>query len=103
MLRSPDELEKYEFQQAYVMINCEDGSQEYVIDELRSIKCIKWIAGVIGRYDILTMIVASSVEELRETIEFKIRRIEKVLITTTIVCEQSNPFSDCFEEKRNYV
>jgi DNA-binding Lrp family transcriptional regulator len=103
MLRSLDELKECEVQQAYVMINCEDGEQECVIEELKSIECIKWIASVVGRYDIVTKIVASSIETLRETIEFKIRRIQKVRTTTTIICEKPTYLSEYIEGKMCYV
>ncbi|MGI0027862.1 MAG: Lrp/AsnC ligand binding domain-containing protein [Nitrosopumilaceae archaeon] len=85
---SLDELE-CEFQQAYVMINCEDGAQEYVMEELKSIKCIKEMTTTVGPYDIVTKITVPSISVLRETIEFKIRRIQKVRTTTTIICEKS--------------
>ena len=87
MLRNPEELE-YESQQAYVMINCEDGAENYIMDELKLIKCIKEMTTTIGTYDIVTKIVVPSISVLRETIEFKIRRIQKVRTTTTIICEQ---------------
>lgn len=86
MLRNPEELE-YECQQAYVMINCEDGAEQYVMEELKSIKCIKEMTTTVGSYDIVTKIVVPSISVLRETIELKIRRIQKVRTTTTIVCE----------------
>jgi DNA-binding Lrp family transcriptional regulator len=102
MLRSPEELE-YESQQAYVMINCEDGAQEYVLEELKSIECIKEMTTTVGSYDIVTKITVPSVEALRETIEFKIRRIQKVRTTTTIVCEQSKSFLKSIKGKICHV
>jgi DNA-binding Lrp family transcriptional regulator len=102
MLRNPEELE-YEPQQAYVMINCEDGAQEYVIEELKSIKSIKEMTTTVGPYDILTKIAAPSIDALRETIEFKIRRIQKVRTTTTIICEQSKSFLNSIEGKIYHV
>lgn len=102
MLRSLDEL-KCECQQAYVMINCEDGAQEYVIEELKSIECIKEMSTTIGSYDIVTKIAVPSIDALRETIELKIRRIQKVRATTTIICEQSKSFLDSIKGKICYV
>ena len=101
MLRNPEELE-HEPQQAYVMINCEDGAQEYVIEELKSIECIKELATTVGPYDIVTKIAVPSIEALRETIAFKIRRIQKVRTTTTIICEQST-FLNSIEGKICHV
>ena len=102
MLRSPDEL-KCECQQAYVMINCEDGAQEYVMEELKSIECIKEMSTTIGSYDIVTKIAVPSIDALRETIELKIRRIQKVRTTTTIICEQSKSFLDSIKGKICHV
>ena len=102
MLRNPEELE-FESQQAYVMINCEDGAQEYVMEELKSIKCVKEMSTTIGSYDIVTKIAVPSVEDLKETIEFKIRRIKKVRTTTTIICEQSKSFLNLIKGKTYHV
>jgi DNA-binding Lrp family transcriptional regulator len=102
MLRNPEELE-YESQQAYVMINCEDGAQECVIEELKSIKCVKEMTTTVGPYDIVTKIAVPSVDALRETIEFKIRRIQKVRTTTTIICEKSKSFLNSIEGKMCHV
>ena len=101
MLRIPDGLE-YESQQVYVMINCEDGAQEYVMEELKSIKCLKEMTTTVGPYDIVTKIAVPSTEALRETIEFKIRRIQKVRTTTTIICELSTSL-EVIEGKMCYV
>jgi DNA-binding Lrp family transcriptional regulator len=102
MLRNPEELE-YESQQAYVMINCEDGTQESVMEELKSIKCIKEMTTTVGPYDIVTKIAVPSIETLREIIAFKIRRIQKVRTTTTIICEQSKSFLNSIEGKTCHV
>jgi len=102
MLRNPEELE-YESQQAYVMINCEDGAQKYVMEKLKSIKCIKEMATTVGSYDIVTKIAVPSIEALRETIAFKIRRIQKVRTTTTIICEQPKSFLNLIEGKMYHV
>lgn len=102
MLRSPEELE-CEYQQAYVMINCEDGAQEYVMEELKSIKYVREMYTTIGPYDIVTKIAVPSIEALRETIEFKIRRISQVRTTTTIICEQTKSFLNLMKGKTRYV
>jgi DNA-binding Lrp family transcriptional regulator len=102
MLRNPEELE-YQYQQAYVMINCEDGAQEYVMEELKSIKSIKEMTTTVGSYDIVTKIAVPSIGALRETIEFKIRRIHKVRTTTTIICEQSKSFLNSIKGKMCHV
>ena len=67
---------------AYVLINCELGSEEAVIAELKAIESIKEVHGA---YDILVKIESSLVEALRETITWKIRKISKIRSTLTLM------------------
>jgi len=60
---------------AYVLINCELGSEEAVITELKSIEGVVEVHGTFGAYDILAKVESGQVEALRETITWKIRKI----------------------------
>ena len=66
---------------AYVLINCELGSEEAVIAELKSIEDVKEVHGTFGAYDILAKVESGLVETLRETITWKIRKIPKIRST----------------------
>ncbi len=70
---------------AYVLINCELGSEEAIISELKSIEDVKEVHGTFGAYDILAKVEASLVEKLRETITWKIRKIQKIRSTLTLM------------------
>ncbi|HIA09601.1 MAG: Lrp/AsnC ligand binding domain-containing protein [Candidatus Nitrosopelagicus sp.] len=70
---------------AYVLINCELGSEEAIIQQLNSIDGVKEAHGTFGAYDILAKIESSTVEALRETITWKIRKIEKIRSTLTLM------------------
>ncbi len=70
---------------AYVLINCELGSEETVIDELKSIKGVVEVHGTFGAYDILAKVELSLVDVLRETITWKIRKIPKIRSTLTLI------------------
>ncbi len=70
---------------AYVLINCDLGSEEVVISELKSIEDVKEVHGTFGAYDILAKVEASPVEKLRETITWKIRKIQKIRSTLTLM------------------
>ena len=59
---------------AYVLINCELGSEEAILQQLKSIDGVKESHGTFGAYDILTKVESSTVEALRETITWKIRK-----------------------------
>ena len=70
---------------AYVLINCELGSEESIIQELKNLDGVMEVHGTFGAYDILAKIESSTVEMLRETITWKIRKIEKIRSTLTLM------------------
>ena len=71
--------------EAYVLINCEIGSEEQVITALKNIDSVKEVHGTFGAYDILAKIESPQVEDLRETITWKIRKIDKIRSTLTLM------------------
>lgn len=70
---------------AYVLINCELGSEEAIIQQLKGLDGVKEVHGTFGAYDILAKIESDTVEKLRETITWKIRKIEKIQSTLTLM------------------
>jgi len=70
---------------AYVLINCELGSEESIIQQLKNIETVKEVHGTFGAYDILAKIESAQVEDLRETITWKIRKIDKIRSTLTLM------------------
>ena len=70
---------------AYVLINCELGSEEAVISQLKSLDAVKEVHGTFGAYDILAKVESDEVSTLRETITWKIRKIDKIRSTLTLM------------------
>ena len=70
---------------AYVLINCELGSEEDVIDALKNVEDVKEIQGTFGAYDIIAKVDNSKLDTLRETITWKIRKIDKIRSTLTLM------------------
>ena len=70
---------------AYVLINCDLGSEESVISELKTIDGVTEVHGIFGAYDILAKVESKQVEALRETITWKIRKIPKIRSTLTLM------------------
>jgi len=70
---------------AYVLINCELGSEESVITQLKTIEGVGEVHGTFGAYDILVKIESERVETLREVITWKIRKIEHIRSTLTLM------------------
>ncbi len=71
--------------QAFVLINCELGSEESVITQLKSLDGVTEVHGTFGAYDILAKIESDRVESLRELITWKIRKIENIRSTLTLM------------------
>jgi len=71
--------------EAYILINCEIGSEEEVITALKNVHGIKEVHGTFGAYDVLAKIESAQVEDLRETITWKIRKIAKIRSTLTLM------------------
>ena len=69
---------------AFVLINCELGSEDHVISELKTFSDVKNVQGTFGAYDIIVEISSESIEKIRETITWKIRKIEKIRSTLTL-------------------
>jgi len=70
---------------AYVLINCKMGSEEQIIDELKNIQSVKEIHGTFGAYDIVAKVESKSVQELRETITWQIRKLFNITSTITVM------------------
>ena len=70
---------------AYILINCELGSEESIIQQLKSLDSIPEVTGTFGAYDILVKIESPTVEALREIITWKIRKIDQIRSTLTLM------------------
>ena len=82
---------------AYVLINSDLGSDQSIIEELKQILDSEsgieyYVQGVYGVYDIILKISSDSVGELRSMITHKVRKINKVQSTLTmmVIEEQEN-------------
>ena len=70
---------------SYVLINCDIGSEESVKSQLKEVDLVKEVYGVFGAYDIVVLVEADTVESLRDTITWKIRKLEKIRSTLTMM------------------
>ena len=70
---------------AYVLLNCELGSEESIIQQLKNIHGVIEVHGTFGAYDILAKIESLTVETLREIITWKIRKIDRIRSTLTLM------------------
>ncbi len=70
--------------EAYVLITCEEGSEEKIINELSEINDIITTNRVIGPYNILVKIKGETIDTVIETITSDIKTIDKVQYTLTL-------------------
>ena len=70
---------------AYVLINCDLGSEDKIISDLRKLEHIKDAVGTFGAYDMVAKVEAETSEQLRETVTWKIRKMDKVRSTLTLM------------------
>ena len=70
---------------AYVLINCELGKEETIIENLKHLDSVKEVYGTFGAYDIIAKIEHAEKEKLREIIIWSIRKIEYIRSTLTLM------------------
>ncbi|MCX8176110.1 MAG: Lrp/AsnC ligand binding domain-containing protein [Candidatus Bathyarchaeota archaeon] len=70
---------------AFVLINVQPGSEGKVIEKLKTFDKVKEVYGLYGIYDIMVKIETSSLEEVKETVDFKIRKLENVRSSITMI------------------
>ena len=74
---------------AYVLVNCDLGHEAEIIDELKQFEDVKEAHGVFGAYDILAKVESANAKSLRETISWKIRKLNRVGSTLTLMVIES--------------
>lgn len=70
---------------AFVLMNAEIGKEVAIVEELRKIPSVKEAYPVYGVYDVLMVIESDSMETLRESITAKIRKLDGIKSTLTMV------------------
>ncbi len=70
---------------AYVLINCDLGYEEDIISQLKTIDGVKEVHGTFGAYDILAKVESDDVDKLRDTITWKIRKLDRIRSTLTLM------------------
>jgi DNA-binding Lrp family transcriptional regulator len=73
---------------AFIMINTEVGKEQIALDELKELP--ETIEGYVtmGSYDIILKIKTDDVSSLRPLVTDKIRKVQGVLQTMTVICSE---------------
>jgi len=70
---------------AFVLINAEIGSEDEVLKSLKGLPNVKEAYVVYGVYDIVARVEAETMEKLKDVVTWKVRRLEKVRSTLTMI------------------
>ena len=71
--------------EAFILLNCELGSEEEIIEQLKQFDMVKEVHGTFGAYDILAKLEAPSHEDIKTELSTKIRKLENVRTTMTLL------------------
>lgn len=69
---------------AYILIQCDLGSEADIIKELMTIPEVKEVRGTYGIYDIFCKIQSESKDTLDDIITNKVRKVSKIRSTITL-------------------
>ena len=70
---------------AFLLINADLGSVDNIVGELQKIPNVKESYAVYGLFDIVAKVEAESMDKLKEIVTLKIRRLENVRSTLTLM------------------
>ncbi len=70
---------------AYVLISCDLGTEETVIEDLKHVDSVKEVQGTFGAYDIIAKVENHKRDKIKETIIWNIRILEHVRSTLTLM------------------
>ena len=68
----------------FVLLNCDLGAEEFIVEELKKIPQISQAYVTFGAYDVIAEINTDSQEDFDETVSLKIRRLARVVSTMTL-------------------
>jgi len=74
---------------AFVLITCEVGTTDKVIKKIQMIDEIKEVTPVWGAYDVIAKVTAPTKEGVRDTIRKKIRTIDNIRTTNSLMLTES--------------
>jgi len=75
--------------EAVVFLNVDIGSEDRVMEQLASIPEVKAVYFVYGPYDLVVKIEAPDIEKIRAVVREKVRKIDGIRSTTTLIVAKS--------------
>jgi DNA-binding Lrp family transcriptional regulator len=76
--------------EAVVFLNIDIGSEDKIMEQLATIPEVKAVYFVYGPYDIVIKIEAPDIDKIRGVVREKVRKIEGIRSTTTLIVAKSH-------------
>ncbi len=76
---------KFSMHSAFILMNAELGKENHIVKEIKKIASVKEVYPVYGVYDVLMVLESDSMDALRETITTKIRKLDGIKSTLTMI------------------
>ncbi|ABO08610.1 transcriptional regulator, AsnC family [Pyrobaculum calidifontis JCM 11548] len=76
--------------EAVVFLNVDIGSEDRVMEQLAAIPEVKAVYFVYGPYDLVVKIEAPDIEKIRAVVREKVRKIDGIRSTTTLIVAKSH-------------
>lgn len=89
MRESVKSIEGHRMPMAFILINTEMGSETEVLEALQKMVNVKEAFVVYGVYDLVARVEADTMDQLKDIVTWKIRRLERVRSTLTMMAVQS--------------
>jgi DNA-binding Lrp family transcriptional regulator len=70
---------------AFVLMNAELGSEDSLVNDLKKLESVEEVYQVYGVYDIVAQVEADTMEKVKETITWKLRKLNGVKSTLTMI------------------
>ncbi len=70
---------------AYVMLNCDLGTEDAIIEQLKELEQVVDVFETIGTHDMLVKLQAENFEKIRETVSWNIQKLKNVRSTATLI------------------
>jgi len=70
---------------AYLLLNVETGTEEEVMNKLKTLQEVKEARMVYGVYDIIVRVETETMEELKNVVSWTVRRLDRVRSTMTMI------------------
>jgi DNA-binding Lrp family transcriptional regulator len=71
--------------QAYILLNVEGGTEDRVLKQVKSVAGVEQAYVSYGVYDLIIKVKAESIQELKDVLTHKIRKMNNVQSTLTLL------------------